>query len=227
MLPRKIQEKMREHFLFLHFFVKEEERLFFQNSAYFQYQAQKIIMKEGFTCNNTAFLIKGSIRIDKLSEDGREITLYRIKEGEVCLLTISCIMNNSPFPGIAIVEEETEIVALPAHIFQELLLLNRSFQEFIFKEIFIHLKDVMLTVERLAFESIERRISRFLYQSFLEKRRGALSLTHAEIAREIGSSREVVSRKLKQLEKKEILLLSRGQIKILDVEALKEMASVI
>lgn len=227
MLTRHIEERLRDLFYFLHSFTREEEMMFFENSSYFQYPADKIIMKEGFTCNNVAFLLHGSIRVEGLSEDGREITLYRIREGEICLLTISCIMNNSPFLGLAVVEEEAEMVALPSQIFQKLMLKNQKFQEYIFQRVFMHLKDVMLTVERLAFESVEGRIAGFLYQLYLDQGMKTLSLTHAEIAREIGSAREVVSRRLKKLEEKEILLLTRGKVLLLDVDSLKSRAYVI
>lgn len=221
MLSSRVMAKLEEGFPFLHSFSKEERDLFFQNSTHFHYQADTIIMQEGFICRHTAFLLKGSIRVSKLSEDGREVTLYRIREGEVCLLTVSCIMSDSSFPALASVEEETEMVALPAQIFQELLLVNREFQQFIFHRIFSRLRDVMLTVERVAFAGIEKRIAGLLYQAYLARESPILSFTHAEVAREIGSSREVVSRKLKELQEREILHLARGRIQVIDPKSLQ------
>ncbi len=222
-----LQQLMKDSFPFYMSLSSQEKKLFNKSSTCFKYPAEKIIMEEGFTCNNSSFILRGSIRIYKLSEDGRQVTLYRVREGEVCLLTIACIMSDRSFPALARVEKETEMVALPAEVFQQLLQNNSSFQQFIFSKIFSRLQDVMLTLERVAFESIEKRTAGFLHQVFQKQKNRLIKITHAQIAGEIGTAREVVSRELKRLEEKNILHLSRGKIKILDPEALKKSASVI
>ncbi len=188
-----------------------------------KYSPGKIIMRAGYTCENTFFLLKGSIRVYKMSEKGRQITLYRMRAGEMCLMSIACIMSDSSFPAQAQVEEETEILALPGNTFQEFLNQVPEFQEFVFTKIFSRLQDVMLTVEEIAFSNMETRIASFLISN-TEKNQEILKLTHAEIAREIGSAREVVSRTLKVFAEREIVKLSRGKIRLLDRQALHNIA---
>ncbi len=223
MIGEEITQEFETKFPFVKVLDDKRKKQLRKQLNHVKYSPGKIIMRAGYTCENTFFLLKGSIRVYKMSEQGRQITLYRMRTGEMCLMSIACIMSDSSFPAQAQVEEETEILALPGNIFRKFLNQVPEFQEFVFAKVFSRLQDVMLTVEEIAFSNMETRIASFLI-SKLERNQEKLELTHAEIAREIGSAREVVSRTLKIFAEREIVSLSRGKIRILNRHSLEKIA---
>lgn len=181
-----------------------------------------ILLKEGHTCQNANFILEGSIRVYKLSPEGKEVTLYRIGRGDTCVLILSCLMGSTEYPAIAQVEEPVTLMTLPADYFKAMFHQSPSWQEFVFKTLSRRLSEVMLVVEEIAFKSMDRRLAAFLYDK-QEASKPYIEITHEEIALELGTAREVVSRVLKELEKKGFVSLSRGKIHIKDIPGLKKL----
>lgn len=200
-----------------------ERELLMGNMKTVNYDAGKVLMEDGLSCVNAFFVLKGVIRVFKMSEDGREITLYRIRAGETCLMTVSCIMTDSEFQAVASVEEATELVIVPAATFKQLLSESAVFLHFIFEKTLVRLKDVMLVVEKVTFDSMKKRVALFLHDSFKNRNGNILLVTHEQIAFEVGTAREVVSRTLKELAKAKVVKLSRGAVEVTDTNALKEI----
>lgn len=215
--------KLKSLYSFMEYFSKEQEKLFITNMTKRHYLPGSILLEGGFSCNNIFFILNGSIRISRISEEGREVVLYRISEGDFCLMTAYSIMTNTDFPAIAQVEKETEVIALPSNIFTEILKANPQLQNFIFTSSLNRLKDVIVLLENLTFTGIKQRLAKFLVLLSNQHASDTLKITHEEIAIEIGSSREVISRTLKNLEEAEIVGLYRGQIKILSLNSLKKI----
>lgn len=223
MINKRKEKKLAKNFSFYNKLKPEKRENLLNQLTYIKYPPGKIIMKAGYTCENTFFLLKGSIRVYKVSEKGRELTLYRIQRGEMCLMSIACIMSSSNFPAQAQIEKETEILALPASTFKRYLSSIPELQEFVFGKVFSRLQDVMLTVEDIAFKNIETRIASFLI-STVEQNQETLNLTQAEIAKEIGSAREVVSRTLRDFAARGAVELGRGKITIIKQRFLEDLA---
>lgn len=186
-----------------------------------------IILEEGASCTNMVFVLDGIIRVYKLSEEGKEITLYRIGKGETCVLNVACIMGNTHYPAIAEVEEEATLGIIPAEFYNELFLSEAACQEFIFNSIATRLQEVMLLIDEVVFKSMDKRLADFILRK-LDKNdiEGKLDITHEKIAIELGTAREVISRLLKDFERKDILALSRGKIIVKDKKFLKKIAEV-
>jgi CRP/FNR family transcriptional regulator len=195
---------------------------FFSASLHQKIPANKIISVEGDACNYFSFLLKGVIRVYKVGSSGREITLYRINEGGSCILTASCILSHKSFPAIAVTESDSEVLSLPANLFKEWVSKYPVWQEYVFNLVSERLSDVITTVEEIAFKSVDIRIAEKL--TFLLSEKGDfLELTHNELAKDIGTSREVVSRILKDFEARGVIQISRGSIKVLDTIKLKAL----
>ena len=182
-----------------------------------EYELGSQIFNNKVSCIGFSFILDGRIRIYKLNEDdGREITLYRISKGDSCFNTILCALTDSNQLSFAEVEENAIIGILPMNYFKKLLIDNPSFLKYIFKNLYGKFENVVEGLEKVTFNSIESRIIDY-FKLKIEENNGAkiIYTTHEKIAIDIGSSREVVSRNLKNLEKRGILELGRGKIKIL------------
>ena len=192
----------------------------FQRTAYFvRIPAGREIFIEGDRVNGIALMMSGIVRVYKISQTGREITLYRFGEGESCVITANAILHQQNFPAIAIVERDAEAVMIPAETFSDWVRRYDPWRDFVFNLVSDRLASLMEIVDEVAFQRMDRRVASFLLERSHLK--NPISITHQEIANEIGSSREVISRILEDFAERGIIRLSRGEIKVLDFEGLK------
>jgi CRP/FNR family transcriptional regulator len=174
------------------------------------------ICLEGSSCDHLAFVLAGTGRVYKLSESGKEITLYRVEAGECCILTLSCIISEKRFPAFAVSESEMEAILVPAAIIQEWMDNTRSWRRYAWNLIAARLGDVISLVEEVTFRRMDERLSYYLNQEDKFPLQQQTPITHQQIAAELGTSREVISRLLKDLEQRKVVALGRGWIKRLN-----------
>jgi CRP/FNR family transcriptional regulator len=182
------------------------------NVVYRSFPSGMLVYAEGDACSAIAFLLSGEIRVYKTGEGGREITLYEIGRGETCILNASCILATIPYPANAVSVREGSMLLIPADDFRSLMEKSEEMRRFVFEIISRRLSSVMELVEAVAFGRMDRRLMEYLMGKATN---GVLRFTHQKIADDLGSSREVVSRLLKDLEHKGIVALSRNQITLL------------
>jgi CRP/FNR family transcriptional regulator len=169
------------------------------------------IYSEGDSCPAIAFLLSGEIRIFKIGEGGREITLYEIQSGETCILNASCILSGLTYPAHAVATEEGEMLLVPAVEFRRLIGTYSEMRDFVFNIISRRLASVMALVEEIVFGRMDERLLDYLKREAVNQQ---LAKTHQEIASDLGTSREVVSRILKDFERRGMLMLSRNLIRL-------------
>ncbi len=174
-------------------------------------------------CDGYVFVISGAIRVQLLSETGREIVLYRVEAGQTCILTTACLMGGGEYPAEAVAETDVTAALLPNAAFHELLGRSPTFRAFVFGAFGRRFADLMVVVDEVAFRRIDLRLARFLLDHMDAERR--LALSHQEIAAELGSVREVVSRQLKEFERRGWITLDRRRVEILDTAALAALDS--
>ncbi len=179
----------------------------------------KFIALEGDRCHFFHLVVSGSLRIYKGDEYGREITLYKVKPGESCILSAFCILNGGEFPANAIAEEVTQVIEIPAVVFRDWLDRHEFWRDYIFSRFSVHLSNIISRIESLVFRRMDERIAQFLVHS-ASGTSNRVKLTHSDIARELGTAREVVSRILKNFEKARLIRLSRGNITIINQQGL-------
>ena len=177
------------------------------------------ICGEGVQCQNLALVLSGSARIFKLAESGREITLYRVEPGECCILTASCILSDRTFPAFAATESRTETILLPSRQIRDWMADQPTWRSFLWEAISLRLTEVISLIEEIAFRRLDERVAEYLLSKCDSS--SLVRATHQQIATELGSSREVVSRILKDFEAREIVALARREIQILDSSSLK------
>lgn len=184
---------------------------------------EQMLMKQNQECQFIPMVISGKLRIYKLSPNGREMTLYRIGPGETCLISIACQIKGDDFPAMAQVEGKTQLFMVPSVICHSILAKNLAWKDFIITSLYGHLTELMETLEAVAFDRTDHRLIMWLIEKANEKT-AAIECTHEEIAVELGTAREVVSRLLGELKNKGIVTLGRGKIKVVDLEQLKLLA---
>lgn len=197
----------------------------FQQAAFLaKIPAGQDVFLEGDRVDAIALLISGTVRVYKIGETGREITLYRFGYGESCILSANAILSQKSFPAIATVEKEAEAVMIPADKFRDWVKRYDPWREFVFELLSERLFAVMALVDEVVFQRMDRRVASLLLDRSRSMNR--VRITHQEIAGELGSSREVISRILEDFAQKGIVEVGRGTVEILDLEELSERAAV-
>lgn len=186
--------------------------------------AGRFVLLEGAPCSGLGLILDGVARVYKSGETGREITLYRIEPGESCVLTASCIMSGDAFPAHARVEEDLRAIVVPADVLRRWVRQYEFWQQYLFDLLSKRLASVIAVLEEVTFHRMDRRLADFLCADAGD---GAspLAVTHHQIASDLGTSREVVSRLLKDFERRGMVALSRNVIEIVDAEGLRDIAS--
>jgi CRP/FNR family transcriptional regulator len=173
----------------------------------------------GSPCRQFPFILRGSIRVSKVGE-GRELQLYRVGPGESCVLTSSCLVGNSDYPASGTVEADARLVVLSREAFDALMARHAPFRQYVFGLFAERLTDLMGLVEAVAFHKLDRRVA-----AALLGHGRTVSLTHQQLADEVGSVREIVTRVLRGLADDGCVRLGRGSIEITDAGALRRIAS--
>ena len=173
------------------------------------------------SCKGLMTILSGQLRTYILSEEGREVTLFRVNAGEVCVLSASCLMDTITFDVLIEATEDTEVLVLPTTTLNHIVQQNPYIELFLYKSATEKFSDVMWTMQQILFLKIDQRVAQFLWDEMVQKNSMTLSITHDEIAKNIGSAREVVTKVLKYMVKENVLELKRGTITILDKEKLR------
>ncbi len=174
-------------------------------------EAGATILREGQSCSSAPFVIEGCIRVYKTAESGREITLYRIERGQSCLLSASCGSGIPSFPATVVAETECMAAFMPSETVKRLLAEGPAFREFVFSQYSRRMAEVIELVEEVAFRRVDERLRQWLAES-AGAGGGKVAATHQGLADHLGTSREVVSRILKDWEQRGLLEISRGWI---------------
>jgi CRP/FNR family transcriptional regulator len=200
-----------------------EDRLVrdFQRAASFaRIPRGRDVFTEGDQVDSIALIVSGVVRVYKIGETGREITLYRFRNGESCILTANAILSRQAFPAVATVEEDAEAAMVPADIFRQWVNRYDAWRDFVFELLSQRLSSTMEIVDEIAFRRMDDRLVSLLLER--SRHENPIRLTHQQIAAELGSSREVISRLLEDLAEQGLVQPGRGQIELLNSEALEQ-----
>lgn len=180
-----------------------------------------VAFRPGQRCEHFIIVLDGSIRVQMLSETGREIVLYRVGPGETCILTTSCLLGRADYPAEAIAETEVQAVMVPRGVFRGCIDTSPVLRDFVFEGFGRRLTDLLTVVEEVAFRRLDLRMARLLLDRRDEQ--DCVNLSHQALAAELGTVREVVSRQLKDFERRQWVRLHRGRIELCDATALRQL----
>ncbi|MEQ1555977.1 MAG: Crp/Fnr family transcriptional regulator [Gallionella sp.] len=190
------------------------------NTAVMQLPVGTLVFDENQPCLGFPLILTGSIRVIKAAASGRELQLYRVQPGESCILTSSCLLGHTRYQARGIVDENLEMVVLPATIFHQLLAQNAAFRSYVFSLFSDRLTDLMTLVSAVAFQKLDQRLA-----ALLISKPNPLNSTHQALADELGSAREIVSRLLKNFAAQGWVQLGREHITLTNFAALQRYAS--
>jgi CRP/FNR family transcriptional regulator len=207
-------------FAFIHNCDAQNYKEFLHEAIHIQLSKGDYICEQGNDCTHLALILKGTARIYKLADTGREITLYRIEAGQSCILTASCIQSDNTFPAFAVCEENIEAILIPSNCLQKWLAESAIWRRYIFGLVSQRMTSVISLIEEVAFRKLDQRIAKLLIRYQNKNNASPLHMTHHEIALELGTSREVVSRILMDFQSSGLVQLTRGSVFVLDLEKL-------
>ncbi len=175
-------------------------------------------------CMGLCLVRDGQLRVFIISDTGKEITLYRLFAWDVCLFSASCVMKNINFDIHIQAEKDTEVFVVPAGIYEELMKTSLPVADYTNQLMASRFSDVMWVMEKVLFASFDSRLAGFLLEMSVIEESGTLSVTHDEIARNLGTAREVVTKMLNYLAGEGMVELKRGKVTLLDEEKLRALA---
>ena len=179
---------------------------------------------DGGECTGIILVKSGSLRVYMLSEDGKEVTLYSLFAGDISILSASCVLNSITFDVFVDAEEDSECVIVGGCAFAELCENSHEAQVFALESALACFSDVMWVMQQILFMSLDKRLAIFLLDELAQQGGDTVRLTHEQIAKYMGSAREVVSRMVKYFATEGIVESSRGGIRVLDKPKLRRIA---
>ncbi len=162
-------------------------------------------------------LLEGVIKVSRLDEQGDELLLYFIESGDTCAMTLNCCMQGSKSEIKAVAETDTKLLMIPLEKMEEWLVKYRSWRNFILNSYQSRLHEVLQTVDSIAFQKMDERLLHYLQDKTKINHSETIHITHEEIAKDLHSSRVVISRLLKKLEKEGQVKLHRNSIDVIDL----------
>ena len=175
-------------------------------------------------CLGLLLILSGQLRAYIISDEGREITLYRLFERDVCIFSASCIMRNIQFEVIIEAEKDSEIIVLPPHIYKKLMEESAAVANFSNQVMGSRFTEVMWLIEQIMWKSFDKRLASFLIEESVLDNTDSLKITHEKIANHLGTAREVVTRMLRYFQSEGLVKLSRGTIELTDKKRLEEIS---
>ena len=184
--------------------------------------ADQIVFYPGAVCENYLLMLEGSIRAQLISENGREVSLYTVRSGDSCVLTTSCLLGNERYPAEGITEDKVKAFLFTAKDFQLAIHNSLFFRNFVFNNFAHRLANIIARMEDVVFGAIDKRLAIVL----LKSSNNTIKKTHQELASELGTAREVVSRHLKRFEAHGWVELARGSITVNDFDSLTQLTNI-
>lgn len=187
-----------------------------EKGAYMEAKAGTMLVKAGDFIRTVPLLITGFIKVVRENEDGKELLLYYLYPGETCAMSLTCCMNNEPSEITAVIEDDSEYIAIPTELADSWINEYHSWKAYVFNIYRKRFYELLHTIDSLAFRRLDERLMNFLKERSHALQMKNFPITHKEIANELNTSREVVSRLLKQLERKGEIKIKRNQIEFLN-----------
>jgi CRP/FNR family transcriptional regulator len=180
--------------------------------------AGTVMFRDGDACEAFSLILDGQVRVQKVSESGRQIVLYRVEPGQTCVLTTNALLAALPYGAEGVAETHVNAAVLPSGAFHELLAVSGTFRRFVFSAYATRIGDLLMLIDEVAFGRIDARLSHLLLTR--ADASGIVVATHQDLAIELGTAREVISRQIKEFERRGWVTAARGQVMVTDRAAL-------
>ncbi len=183
----------------------------------------EVIHNGSLTCSGLLLVISGQLRAYSLSDEGREVTLYRLFDRDICLFSASCIIRSIQFEIIIEAEKDSQVVFLPPYVFKQLMEQSAPVANFANELMATRFSEVMWLMEQIMWKSMDKRLAAFLLEESAIEGTNTLRITHEVIANHIGTHREVITRMLRYFQGEGMVSLTRGAVQITDAAKLRNL----
>ncbi|MDD2208412.1 MAG: Crp/Fnr family transcriptional regulator [Bacilli bacterium] len=217
----EIEKILKDSFRMWNELTNTEKKTLIQSSFLTKHKKGNIIHEGTQNCLGLIVVIKGSLRAFLASDNGKEITLYKLYENDICLFTASCVMKDINFDINLECLDDTDILVIPVNKYKEILENSKLISNYISTILSSRFSEVMWILEQFVFYSLDKRVATYLLEN---EENNVLNVTHEKIASELGSAREVISRMLKYFEKENIISLGRNKITVINFEKLEDFS---
>jgi len=199
-----------------------ERRAVLAASRHLSLPAGTRLFAPGQECEGLPLVLEGEVRVQMTGVSGNEIVLYRIGPGQLCTLSVACLLARGQYRAEACTDADSSILALPGAVCERLMNESPAFRHAVLQSYGERLQSLMLVIEEVAFRRVDQRLAERLIS---RQRQGLLTVTHQDLAVELGTAREVVSRLLKEFERQRLVHLERGLIELRDERGLARIAA--
>ena len=223
MNDQTVKEQYLIRLPFWPYLTEEEKRLLRDRAVFDKHPKGSVVHSFTGECLGPSLVLSGELRTYILSEEGREITLFHLYEGDTSILTASCIIHQITFDTQTVAERDTELLVIPSNVYSRLTE-NIYVKCFTYELTTARFSAVMWTMQQILFKGFDSRLAAFLVSEYERTGKADITLTHDQIAKRISSAREVVARMLKRFVVEGLVTVKRGNIHLLDLPALRRMA---
>ena len=211
---------------YLPFFPKlspRQQQLLLDSLEPMEAKAGTVVHNGHLDCLGLLIIQSGQLRVYALSSEGREVTLYRLFDRDICLFSASCMMRSIQFEIVIEAEKDTELWVIPAHIYQGITEESAPAANFTNELMATRFSEVMWLMEQVMWRSFDKRLAGFLLEESTLEETASLKITHETIANHLGTAREVVTRMLRYFQREGMVKLARGTVDLTDIEKLKQL----
>lgn len=201
----------------------EEKAIVSQRALTKHFNKDQIASSNSSACLGVILILSGGIRVSLISDEGREITLYRAKAGEFCVSTASCVIRQLTFEAIVTAEEDTTVLVIPSSITSRLMESNVHVRAFVFERETERYSQTIWAIQQMLFKRFDQRLASYFIDVYISSGSAEIKKTQEEIARDVNSAREVVARTLKDFAAKGLVEIKRGKIALKNIETLKKL----
>ena len=212
---------------YLPFFPKlspRQQQLLLDSLEPMEAKAGTVVHNGHLDCLGLLIIQSGQLRVYALSSEGREVTLYRLFDRDICLFSASCVMPDIQFEVVVEAEKDTKLWVIPSCLFKELMEESAAVANYANQLISSRFSEVMWLMEQIMWKSFDKRLAGFLLEECALEGSESLKLTHERIASHLGTAREVVTRMLRYFQSEGMVRLSRGEVTITDEKGLRKLA---
>lgn len=202
---------------------EEQKKLAAASASLRDYNKGAFIHSGKDSCLGLIYVVSGGLRVYLLSEEGREITLFRLESGDTCVMSASCVMSAITFDTYMTAESGSRILTVNSSAFGRLAEENIYVKCFMYERTTERFSEVMRVMQQLLFAGFDKRLAEFLTSQYAKTGKKEIKMTHEEIARQVNSAREVVARMLKRFSEEGLVSMKRGAVIIEDIDALREI----
>lgn len=186
-----------------------------EKSMIMEIKSGDVMLNPGQTIRAVPLLVSGAMKVSRINEEGQELLLYYVKEGESCAMTFNCCMLAQTSVIKATAEDDSVLMCIPVNLMEEWMATYASWKKYVMTTILNRFSEMMRCIDEVAFKKMDERLINYLKEKSNISGSAVLNLTHQQIADELGTNRVVISRLLKKLENDKKLLIYNKQIKLL------------